>query len=79
MPCFASRVCFRFPGHPESIDALIAVNSNMACTGSSDGLVRLINIHPNTLVGVLGEHGDFPVERLCMCCTHTLPLAPLLL
>jgi hypothetical protein len=38
----------------------------MACTGSSDGLVRLINIHPNTLVGVLGEHGDFPIERLCM-------------
>ncbi len=71
----------RFPGHPESIDALIAVNANMACTGSSDGLVRLINVHPNTLVGVLGEHGDFPVERLCMCrpplplCQHRAPLA----
>jgi WD40 repeat protein len=61
------RASIRFPGHPESIDALIAVNSNMACTGSSDGLVRLINVHPNTLVGVLGEHGDFPVERLSMC------------
>jgi WD40 repeat protein len=30
----------RFPGHPSSIDACIAVNDNMVCTGCLDGAVR---------------------------------------
>jgi hypothetical protein len=41
---------FRSPRPLRHIDALIAVNANMACTGSSGGLVRHISIHPNTLL-----------------------------
>jgi hypothetical protein len=33
-------------------------------TGSSDGLMRLCTIGPNKLLGVWGDHDDFPVE--CM-------------
>ena len=35
-------------------------------TGSSDGLVRLVQIHPNKLLGAVADHGDFPVERIKM-------------
>ena len=30
----------RFPGHPMSIDACVAVSDSVVCTGSIDGLVR---------------------------------------
>jgi WD repeat-containing protein 55 len=33
-------------------------------TGSSDGLLRLISLEPNKLLGVVGEHSDLPVEAL---------------
>lgn len=33
-------------------------------TGSSDGLIRLCAVQPNKLLGVLGSHDDFPVERM---------------
>ena len=36
---------------------------DLILTGSSDGLIRLVNIQPHKLVGVLGDHGDFPVKR----------------
>ncbi len=35
-------------------------------TGSSDGLLRLISIQPNKLLGVVGEHSDFPVETVVL-------------
>lgn len=54
----------RFTGHPESIDAILSVDDDTIVTGSSDGILRLLTIKPNKLVGVLGEHDDFPVERL---------------
>lgn len=41
----------RFPGHPESVDALVAVTDDMAVSGSSDGLVRVLSICPNKLLG----------------------------
>eukprot|EP01125_Pyxidicula_operculata_P007911 TRINITY_DN266_c1_g1_i1.p1 TRINITY_DN266_c1_g1~~TRINITY_DN266_c1_g1_i1.p1 ORF type:complete len:263 (+),score=83.80 TRINITY_DN266_c1_g1_i1:339-1127(+) len=56
----------RFPGHPESIDTLIAVNEDVLLTGSSDGLIRVVSILPNKLLGVIGEHENFPVERLAI-------------
>lgn len=37
-------------------------------TGSSDGLIRLCTVQPNKLLGVLGSHDDFPVERMAF--TH---------
>jgi hypothetical protein len=30
----------RFPGHPESIDAILPINDDVILTGSSDGLIR---------------------------------------
>lgn len=54
----------RFPGHPASIDALLKVDEDTLLTGSSDGLVRLVQIHPDKLLGVLGDHGGYPIEKL---------------
>ena len=55
----------RMPGHPQSIDALLKIDENTLLTGSSDGLVRVVSIHPNKLLGVLGEC-PFSIEKLCM-------------
>jgi len=35
-------------------------------TGSSDGLVRLVQLFPTKILGVVADHGEFPVERLKM-------------
>jgi ATP-dependent RNA helicase DOB1 len=57
----------RFPGHPESVDALVKFDEDTVITGSSDGLLRVVNILPNKLIGVLGGHADeLPVERLAL-------------
>lgn len=57
----------RFPGHPESVDALVAYDDDTLITGSSDGALRIINVLPNKLLGVLGEHAEgLPVERLAL-------------
>lgn len=57
----------RFPGHPESVDALVKYDEDTLITGSSDGLLRVINVLPNKLLGVVGAHeDDMPVERLAM-------------
>ena len=52
----------RFPGHPESIDAMLKIDESTICTGSSDGIIRVIQMHPNKLLGVIGDHEDFPIE-----------------
>uniref|UniRef100_A0A7S4RXE7 Anaphase-promoting complex subunit 4 WD40 domain-containing protein n=1 Tax=Ditylum brightwellii TaxID=49249 RepID=A0A7S4RXE7_9STRA len=54
----------RFPGHPHSIDALLKVDEDTMLTGCSDGLVRVVQIQPDKLLGVLGDHDGFPVESL---------------
>jgi WD40 repeat protein len=55
----------RFPGHPNSIDALLKVDEDTMLTGSSDGLIRVVQIQPDKLLGVLGDdHGGFPIEKL---------------
>jgi WD40 repeat protein len=54
----------RFPGHPMSIDSLLKVDDNTILTGSSDGVVRVVTIQPDKLLGVLGNHEGFPVEKL---------------
>ena len=54
----------RFPGHPNSIDALLKVDEDTLLTGSGDGLIRIVNIQPDKLLGVLGVHNGFPVEAL---------------
>ena len=57
--------CDRFPGHPESIQTMLALDNDTIITGSSDGLIRVVGIHPNKLIGMIGQHEeDFPVERI---------------
>jgi WD40 repeat protein len=38
----------------------------MVVTGSSDGLIRVISVLPNKILGLVGEHSDMPIERLTM-------------
>ncbi|KAG6816790.1 WD repeat-containing protein jip5 [Tephrocybe sp. NHM501043] len=62
----------RVPGHPHSIDALCNLPPDLAgvdtastiLTGSSDGFVRAVQILPTKLLGVVADHGDWPVERI---------------
>lgn len=56
----------RFPGHPESVTAVLAYDDDSVLTGSSDGLIRILSIQPNRMLGILGEHSDYPIERLSM-------------
>lgn len=57
-------------GHPNSVDALCALDQDTICSGSSDGLLRLITVSPNyKFEGILGDHEDeFPIERIVL--TH---------
>lgn len=61
----------RFPGHPMSIESMVVVDQDTVCTASSDGMIRIVQIHPNKLLGVLGEHGDFPIEVIRMNASKT--------
>ncbi|GAB4816296.1 hypothetical protein N2152v2_003342 [Parachlorella kessleri] len=56
----------RFPGHPSSVDAILKYDEDSVLTGSSDGLIRLVSLQPNKMLGVIGEHADFPIERLAL-------------
>ncbi|KAG1148532.1 hypothetical protein G6F37_003487 [Rhizopus arrhizus] len=55
----------RIIGHPNSIDAICKLDEDTICTGSSDGIIRLVGILPNQFHGILGDHGeDMPIENL---------------
>ena len=48
----------RFPGHPTSVDALLKIDESTVLTGSSDGLIRVVQIHPDKFLGILNESAD---------------------
>ncbi len=58
----------RIPGHPHSVESMVrlpgGLGADVIATGSSDGLIRLVQIHPNKLLGPIADHGEFPVERI---------------
>lgn len=54
----------RFVGHPHSVDALLKLDEDTVLTGSSDGILRVVSILPNKMIGVIGEHSSYPIERL---------------
>lgn len=60
----------RIPGHPHSVDALCAIPSSYPSahstilTGSSDGMVRAVQLYPTKLLGAVADHGDWPVEKI---------------
>lgn len=53
-------------GHPSSVDALVKYDADTVITGSSDGIIRIINVLPNRMLGVLGGSEDLPIERLAL-------------
>ncbi|KDQ07552.1 hypothetical protein BOTBODRAFT_38752 [Botryobasidium botryosum FD-172 SS1] len=60
----------RVPGHPHSVDTLCALPASLSpgtdviATGSSDGLIRLLQLLPHKFLGVVADHGEFPIERI---------------
>ncbi|THG95247.1 hypothetical protein EW026_g6373 [Hermanssonia centrifuga] len=62
----------RIPGHPYSIDALCNIPSHYPnshstiLTGSSDGMLRVVQLLPTKLLGVVADHGEFPIERIAV-------------
>ena len=50
----------RFPGHPSSVDAMCTLDHDTVLTGSSDGLIRVIQLFPHNLLRVEGEHNGMP-------------------
>jgi len=57
-------MCTSTSSHPSSIDALCALTPDVILTGSSDGLIRAVEILPTKFLDVIADHGDFPIERL---------------
>eukprot|EP00598_Pedospumella_elongata_P002341 CAMPEP_0184973698 /NCGR_PEP_ID=MMETSP1098-20130426/5365_1 /TAXON_ID=89044 /ORGANISM="Spumella elongata, Strain CCAP 955/1" /LENGTH=448 /DNA_ID=CAMNT_0027496169 /DNA_START=46 /DNA_END=1392 /DNA_ORIENTATION=- len=55
----------RFPGHPETVDSMWKIDESTVITGSSDGFLRVVSLHPNKILGVIGDHEEFPVEGMC--------------
>ncbi|KJA17792.1 hypothetical protein HYPSUDRAFT_145958 [Hypholoma sublateritium FD-334 SS-4] len=64
----------RVPGHPLSVDALCNLPADLSnvdtastiLTGSSDGYVRAVQILPTKLLGVVADHGEWPIERIAI-------------
>lgn len=54
----------RFPGHPDSVSCMLKYDESSVITGSSDGMIRVLSVLPNKLLGILGSHDEFPVEGL---------------
>lgn len=54
----------KLKGHAKSIDSMVALDSDLLVTGSSDGLLRVVYVQPHQILGVLGEHGEYPIERV---------------
>ncbi len=54
----------RMVGHPESVQTMLKLDEDTVFTGSSDGLIRIVQILPHKLLGIIGDHDEFPVERI---------------
>lgn len=64
----------KISSHPLSVDALCNLPADIAnvdthstiLTGSSDGYVRAVQILPTKLLGVVADHGEWPIERIAV-------------
>ena len=72
----------RFPGHPSSVDALLPLEEDIVMTGSSDGVIRIISILPNKMLGALDPAAAARSAAsyaawayACRCCGPALGLA----
>ncbi|XP_066481276.1 WD repeat-containing protein 55 [Tiliqua scincoides] len=59
----------RFALKAESIDCMVPVTDSIVCTGSTDGVIRAVNILPSRVIGSVGQHVGEPIEQLAKC--HT--------
>lgn len=57
----------RYPGHPLTVDCMVKIDESCILTGSSDGLIRAVSLHPNKIIGIIGDHEEFPVEGMRRC------------
>ena len=64
-----------YRGHPHSIESILAVDNNTIVTASSDGLIRVVQLHPHKILGIVGDHEDLPAERLRLNAKKTLLLS----
>ena len=63
-----------FPGHPDSINAIVTVTDNVIVTACEDGAIRAVHLYPHRFLGTVGHHHgdsgrpvDFPIEKLDVC------------
>lgn len=54
----------RFVGHPESVDSILKIDEDTILTASSDGIIRIVSILPNKMIGILGDQEEFPIEGI---------------
>lgn len=59
---FWGDVSDRMPGHPQSVMKMVKIDESTVITCSEDGIIRVVQIQPNKLLGVIGEHEGYPVE-----------------
>jgi WD40 repeat protein len=50
-----SSVC---SGHIESVDCIVPVDENTVITGCGDGIIRIVSILPNKILGVISAQGE---------------------
>ncbi|KIM27924.1 hypothetical protein M408DRAFT_329837 [Serendipita vermifera MAFF 305830] len=58
----------RFLGHPSSVETMVSLSSSqitqdVIATGSSDGLIRVVQIHPSKFLGVIAAHGTTSTDQ----------------
>ena len=66
-------VCSGASGGCACIDTLLKVDEDTLVVGSSDGAIRVVSIHPDKVLGFLGDaadHGGFPVEKIQFNCNR---------
>ncbi|KAL7673350.1 hypothetical protein ACOME3_008209 [Neoechinorhynchus agilis] len=64
------NMCDRYPVIKDlSIDSILAISEDVICIGCEDGLVRLVHLHPNRVLGCLrsdiGTAESGPIQCLC--------------
>jgi WD repeat-containing protein 55 len=62
--------------HPETVESMTKLDERTLITGCSDGIIRVMQIHPNKVSCVVGDHDGFPVEGIKrhggLLCTYSL-------
>ena len=69
-----SPVC---AGCPSSMDALVAFDEDTLIAGSQDGLIRLLSVQPDKVIGALPNSDELPIEGLALSGKQVTALAGL--